>query len=562
MSNITIVTGLWDIKRSDLKEGWARDYENHYIKNFKKFLEIPNNLIIFGDKELKKVVETNKTHNNVQFIERDLEWFKGQFFNDIQRIRNNPKWYNMVGWLKDSTQAKLEMYNPIVMQKMFLLNDAAIMDKFDSKYMFWLDAGITNTVHPGYFTHDKVLYDLPEYINNFSFITFPYKAEKEIHGFDYSKICNICNNNNVNKVARGGFFGGLKEEIGSVMSDYYTLMDYTLKNGLMGTEESLFTILIYQYPQKYSYFEIDGNGLISKFFENLKNKKLKEKREKFDKKNSFKILKNKKKTSLYVITFNSPKQFETLIESFYSYDADFIDRPKKYLLNNSTDKSTDIEYNLLCEEYGFEQLRFEENLGICGGRQYIAEHFDKSDSEYMFFFEDDMFLYNGKKQTCKNGYNRYVNNLYEKSLDIINHEEFDFLKLSFTEFYGDNSTQWAWYNVPNDFRVNHWPDKPFLPERGLDPNPPKVKYNNIKTYRELPYVDGEIYYCNWPQIVSKSGNKKMFLTEKWDRPFEQTWMSYIYQKTISGDIKPAICLTSPIEHDRFEHYDRKLRKES
>ena len=54
----------------------------------------------------------------------------------------------------------------------------------------------------------------------------------------------------------------------------------------------------------------------------------------------------------------------------------------------------------------------------------------------------------------------------------------------------------------------------------------------------------------------------MFLTEKWDHPFEQTWMSYIFQETIKGNIKPAILMASPIEHDRFEHYDKELRKES
>ena len=45
------------------------------------------------------------------------------------------------------------MYNPLVMSKVFLLNDAKIMDNFNSDYMFWIDAGLTNTVHSGYFTH-------------------------------------------------------------------------------------------------------------------------------------------------------------------------------------------------------------------------------------------------------------------------------------------------------------------------------------------------------------------------------------------------------------------------
>ena len=54
----------------------------------------------------------------------------------------------------------------------------------------------------------------------------------------------------------------------------------------------------------------------------------------------------------------------------------------------------------------------------------------------------------------------------------------------------------------------------------------------------------------------------MFLTTKWAHPFENTWMSYMYQETIKGNLNPGILLMTPIEHNRFEHYDGSLRKES
>ena len=53
MNGTTIVTGLWDIKRDGLSEGWSRSYE-HYLDKFSQLLEIPNNMIIFGDEELKE----------------------------------------------------------------------------------------------------------------------------------------------------------------------------------------------------------------------------------------------------------------------------------------------------------------------------------------------------------------------------------------------------------------------------------------------------------------------------------------------------------------------------
>lgn len=560
MNNITLVTGLWDINRDSLSEGWSRNFDEHYLAKLKEFLEIPENLIIFGDEKVEKFVKNNKIHDNVQFIRRELSWFKQQFFNEIQIIRKDKNWYSQKSWLEESTQAKLEMYNPIVMQKMFLLNDAKIMSKFKDDYIFWLDAGITNTVHKGYFTHDKVFSKIKKYFDKFSFICFPYRAEGEIHGFNYEKLCEIAEDK-VEKVARGGFFGGPSDTIHEAMDIYYNLLSDTLSEGLMGTEESIFSIMVYKDGDRFNHFDIDSNGLIGKFFEDLKEERLKVKN---FKRQSEKFIEpyDPNKIGLYIITFNSPEQVKTLIESFYQYDSDFAESTNIYLLNNSTDKTTDDEYNKICEEYSMTQLRFEENLGICGGRQYIAEHFDKTDDEYMFFFEDDMFFYNGDEDKCKNGFIRYVENIFKKSLSIIHNESYDFLKLSFTEFYGNNSTQWAWYNVPQSIRETHWPKNKFLPKRGLDRNAPKVKYNNIKNLSGLSYADGEIYYCNWPQIVSKEGNRKMFLTETWAHPFEQTWMSYIFQETIKGNIKPAILMASPIEHDRFDHYKKELRKES
>jgi len=264
---------------------------------------------------------------------------------------------------------------------------------------------------------------------------------------------------------------------------------------------------------------------------------------------------------LYVITFNSPNQVKTLIKSMNQYDKDFVEKPQWILLDNSTDLETTPEYKKLCEEHDIIHVK-KDNLGICGGRQWIAEDAEKRGYDYYFFFEDDMFFYPKKEEVGKNGFNRFVDGLYRKSLQISKKNDFDFLKLSFTEFYGDNRVQWAWYNVPQNFRESHWPEKPTLPVQGLDPNAPKTKLTKIDSFNGVPYAHGEIYYCNWPQVVSKYGNKKMFLTEKWERPFEQTWMSYIFQETVKGNINPGILLLTPTEHDRFDHYDGKLRKES
>ena len=555
---ITLVTGLWNIGRDNLQEGWSRSYQ-HYLDKFSQLLDVNENLIIFGDEELKQFVFKKRNETNTQFILRDINWFKNnEFYSQIQTIRQKPKWYNQVGWLKESTQAKLELYNPLVMSKVFLLNDARILDKFNSEYMFWIDAGITNTIHPGYFTKDKVLDKVPKYVNKFHFVCFPYETTTEIHGFEINSM-NKYSQSKVDRVARGGFFGGKKEIINDINTLYYMLLKDSLFKGYMGTEESIFTIMTYLYPQHINYSMVDSNGLMGKFFEDLKNDKLE-------------VLNNKvkineyhsndiSKVGLYVITFNSPKQFETLIKSMLEYDPDFINKPRKFLLDNSTDLTTTPRYKELCNEYGFEHIK-KDNIGICGGRQFISDHFRDSGLDIMIFSEDDMFFQKKIGETCRNGFNRYIPNLYMKCLEILQKEEFDYLKISFSEFYGDNSVQWSWYNTPQDFREKHWPNNPRLPQMGLDPNAPKTEFKNINSHKGLPYVSGEIYYCNWTHFITKQGNQKFFQNVRFQHPFENTWMSFIYQETIKGNVNSGLLLLTPIEHNRFDHYSRELRKEN
>ena len=377
MSKLTLVTGLWNIKRDELGEGWSRSFE-HYLEKFDQLLKVDNNMIIFGDSSLEEFVFQRRSKDNTLFISRSTDWFKNEFFDKIQKIRTDENWYSQSGWLSESTQARLEMYNPLVMSKVFLLHDAKIFDPFDSEHMFWIDAGLTNTVHQGYFTHDKVLDKLPKYINKFSFVCFPYEANNEIHGFKFSEINNIAGTK-VELVGRGGFFGGPKNTISDINSIYYNILQSTLSQDLMGTEESIFSIMVYKHADMVDYFEIESNGLFGKFFEDLKNDSL-------VRKNKENLLSpsddlDVNNAALYVITFNSPKQFETLIESMNQYDSNFLSKPKKFLLDNSSDLTTTDRYKELCEQHGFEHIK-KDNLGICGGRQFIAEHADENNFDF------------------------------------------------------------------------------------------------------------------------------------------------------------------------------------
>lgn len=549
---VTIVTGLWDLKRGDI-EGWGkRDFQT-YKDRFFELLKSPVQMVIFIPEELRKEVSEVRQKYPTKIYVKELREFKlyNPFFEKINKIRTNPDWVSQASWLEDSPQAQLEFYNPMMMSKMLMVNETATLNPFNSEYFYWVDGGLSSTVHQGYFNHDDVFNVLPSYsdeINKFVFLQYPYEANSEIHGFERKKIAEYCQTDFVNKISRGGFWGGKKEHVHQVHGLYFYYLAATLSEGYMGADESLNTILSYRHPELIHNFELGGDGLCWPFFENLKDYL----------QPTFTIKENK--TALYVLTFNSPKQFETLIESFKQYDPDYLDLPEKYLVNNSTKRGVARAYNKLCDNYGFTQIK-KKNIGICGGRQFIAEHFDtETNADNYLFFEDDMFFYNGGETSCRNGFIRKIPNLYKKSIDILLKENFDFLKLNFTEFFGDNRKQWSWHNVSPDNRKKLFPNNP-VKETNDTEAAPFANYQNIKSHEDTPYATGEVYYCNWPQLVSREGNQKMFLNTTWEYPYEQTWMSFMYQETIEGRLNPGILLATPTEHDRFEHYGAEERKE-
>lgn len=551
MSNITFVTSLLDIKRDRLE---SKDFNrpfSRYIETFEKLLAHMKdlNLVVYIDKDLEEVVKKAKPNNLViKFITTD-NLKSSEYYERIQKIRLNEQWRNQVGWLKDSTQANLEFYNPLIFNKIHFLSEVANENPFDTEYFVWIDAGIANAqCHPGYFSKPWLEERLVKQLDKFLFLCFPYHSDTEIHGFSIDAMRKYCKNDSVSRVARGTFFGGNKSDVIFMSDRFRSLSNQTLDEGYMGTEESVYTIMTYLFSDRCNIRMIPNHGLVFDFFEKLQNQPVS-------------VNKNDR-TDLYIVTFNSPAQFEFTVDKILKASPLLFENSDKYVVNNSIDRSTDNKYSKLFNQYNFTEFK-KDNIGICGARQFIAEHFETTLNKYMTFFEDDMGM-NGPEHSdkrCKNGFHCYHPKLYETIIEIMNKEHYDFLKWNFTEFFGDNKTQWAWYNVPQDFREKHWPDKPSLPKHGYDQDAPLCKFTNIKSLNSISYAEGEIYYCNWPQIVSKNGNRKMFLETKWDHPYEQTWMSYIYQKTIQGYIRPALLLLSPVIHNRFDHYEESIRRE-
>lgn len=561
----TIVTGLWNLSRD------GRGFEDHYLPNFKNMLQIDAPMVVFVPKDLEEFVRENRkgkqTYVRVMELE-DIKILYQPFWDKTQNLRNSEEWLSVTGeggWLRTSPQALLEYYNPIVQSKMFMLNDSVCWNPFDTDYFFWLDAGITNTVSKEDLVDNNVLDVLPSLGNPFLFLSYPYE-NYEIHGFKTEGIERIIGKK-TEYVCRGGLFGGHKDQIRETNGNYYHLLMECFDRGYMGTEETIFTLLSYRDPHIYQRINIGGSGLIQNFINDVKEGTLEITKEEPPINISYEKVTDKNvdalKTHLYILTFNFPEQLEHTITSMKK-TPEWLEKPKLFLLDNSTDPNAKLGNREIAKLEGFEYIDLEGNRGINGGRQFASQHFGESDADFMFFFEDDMTSNPPELQGqfCRNGLRKYIPNLYNIVHKIMLKEKFDFLKLSFTEVFLDNNTQTSWYNVPQSVRDSDWPHYPTLPTMGLDPNTPLTQFKNINVLDGVAYINGEIYYSNWPMIVSKEGNQKMFLDVTWANPYEQTWMSYMYQQTKKGKLNPAVLLASPIWHDRIKHYGANERREN
>jgi hypothetical protein len=89
--SVTLVTGLWNIGRSSLEEGWNRSFED-YLSSLKSLLKTPDNIIIYIEAEYESFIWENRSKENTQVIVRELDWFRANetIYNKVQEIRQKP----------------------------------------------------------------------------------------------------------------------------------------------------------------------------------------------------------------------------------------------------------------------------------------------------------------------------------------------------------------------------------------------------------------------------------------------------------------------------------------
>jgi hypothetical protein len=88
-----------------------------------------------------------------------------------------------------------------------------------------------------------------------------------------------------------------------------------------------------------------------------------------------------------------------------------------------------------------------------------------------------------------------------------------------------------------------------------------MRWKNSGCIDGLSYLIGDVYYSNWPSVMTKAGNYKIFLETVYAAPFEQTIMSHAFQTMKKGRLRSAVLMASLVNHNRVHHYAKEIRKE-
>lgn len=236
---LTMLTALMDLGRGQITGPFSRDI-SYYTNSLSQLLKLPFPKCIYLDKRIEGFEENEVT----RIVRIDREAIK-QFphFKRVQSIRTDPGWYKQVSWLVESPQCCLPGYIPLTMFKMMWLHELAQKNPFQTEGAFWLDAGICNNARFSHFGREQFIRDTIRH--EFSYLMRPCHDPTEVHGFERSAFDRYCGGQFVNEIVCGGLFGGSMNALLKLHDKYLQIMEQTLGDGYVGTEENLLTILVH-----------------------------------------------------------------------------------------------------------------------------------------------------------------------------------------------------------------------------------------------------------------------------------------------------------------------------
>lgn len=248
------ITLLLDINREGTD---GRNFNSHYIQGLENISNIPQPLVVFCEESLVSKVYSLRGNKPTSVVTIDISTMRQAFgqYSKIKEIVQDDTWRNQAEWMNGSIIQDPD-YIQLTLFKLEALKICIQAELFNSEKYYWIDSGISNSFGLGSITN----YDLSKIPSDKVFITsFPYNVITEIHGYSKQGFMELLGTA-PDKVLRASLFGGPTTHILPLIDEFENILRESVKNGFIGTEEALLTLVYYRRPDLFNlYTMVNGN---------------------------------------------------------------------------------------------------------------------------------------------------------------------------------------------------------------------------------------------------------------------------------------------------------------
>ncbi len=246
-ADTTFVTALQFTGRSDRKF-------DYYLEKLYKLLNVPIPLVVYAPQHvIDWAMDMRKNHTQPAtrtkpFIgipySRDMIT-NSEEYKYTDRIRQSPQWNQVCNWCAGNPNGQ-RLYNEITLWKSRWVAGVAEKNPFNTSTFLWVDAGWTCTPTEDFESLQRWVPTLGD--NVIIGQHFHYAGNAEVHGFARGPMAQYSRTDFVEWVVRGGIWGGSRKTVILFNKIHQELLMRSLKQDLLGTEESLFSIMRYVRP--------------------------------------------------------------------------------------------------------------------------------------------------------------------------------------------------------------------------------------------------------------------------------------------------------------------------
>ena len=255
--NITLVTALFKLKSN-------RHRFNEYLIWIENLLQINKPIVFYIEPSLLNTIKEKRPkiyENKTIWIERN--------FSDLYAYKHDLKKFQET-YIIDKAKFKhtVDLYI-IWSEKVNFLNESIEKNYFNSKYFFWVDAGLFRDENKKqmipYYNNwpslEKIEKDPRVKLNGIRKIS---KEELDkLMNFDSYTHNKFMNDYNV----AGGFFGGRTDYLIEFRKLYYEILELFYKHKkYIGTDQNLFTIVGYLHPEIVNIINSGDYSFLKKYF--------------------------------------------------------------------------------------------------------------------------------------------------------------------------------------------------------------------------------------------------------------------------------------------------------